>query len=78
MSKKRLKLSDQIRKAVDASSLSRYAICQAAKIDNAVMSRFMAGKSGLNMETLNALAKGLDLNIVAGSAAPRGRKAGKQ
>jgi hypothetical protein len=75
MSKKRIKLSDQVRKAVDASKISRYAICQVTGIDQAALSRFMAaapGGRGLNMKTLDALADVLDLNIVAG------RKAGKR
>ena len=78
MSKKRLKLSEQVRRAVDASSLSRYAICKAAGVDKAVVSRFMAGKVGLSIPTLDALANVLGLNIVAGGAAPTGRKAGKK
>lgn len=77
MNKKRIKLSDQVRKAVDASPMSRYAICKAASIDNAVICRFMAGERGLNMETLDTLADVLDLNIVVGKAASSGRKAGK-
>ncbi len=72
---KRVKLSEQVRKAVNASKLSRYRICQLAGIDNAVMSRFMAGDVGMRMATLDALAEVLELNIVTGSAARSGRKA---
>jgi len=73
MSKKRLKLSDQVRRAVDASGLSRYAICKALNMDQATMSRFMKGKGGLSMVNLDALADLLGLDVVAREK--RGRKA---
>ena len=59
------KLTQQIRSAVDASGLSRYAICKATGIDKGHMSRFMAGKCWLSAETLDALAELLKLEIVA-------------
>ena len=65
MKRKRVKLSDQIRRAVDASGVSRYRICKAAGIDQATMSRFMAGRVGLLMPTLDALADVLGLDLVA-------------
>lgn len=74
MGKKRAKLSDQVRQAVDASGMSRYAICKALGMDQSIMSRFMNGKGGLQQDTLDALAELLDLRIVAG--AKTGRKAG--
>jgi transcriptional regulator with XRE-family HTH domain len=63
MSEKRIKLSDQIRRAVDESGLSRYRICKDAGIDQATFSRFMAGKVGLSMTTLDALADVLGLEL---------------
>lgn len=74
MAKRRIKLSDQIRQAVDESGLSRYSICKAAGIDQATMSRFMAGKVGLLLVTLDALADVLGLDIT--TRAKRGRKEG--
>lgn len=65
MGKKRVKLSDQIRRAVDESGLSRYAICKGAGIDQATFSRFMRGQVGLSLPTLDELADVLGLNIVA-------------
>ncbi len=73
---KQIKLSDQIRQAVDDSGLSRYGICKVTGIDKALMSRFMAGKGGLSVRSLDALAAVLGLNIVAtGKRAeiPKGR-----
>jgi len=63
MGKQRYKLSDEIRRAVDASGLSRYRICKELGIGEATMSRFMSGQGGLSMATLDALAELLDLTI---------------
>jgi len=65
MRTKRIRLSDQIRRAVDDSGVSHYAICKTAGIDKGFMSRFMAGKATLAMPTLDALADVLGLDIVA-------------
>lgn len=65
--KRHPKLSDQIRKAVDDSGESRYAICKAIGIDQGQLSRFMAGKMGLSMVKLDALAEYLELDIIVRS-----------
>ena len=65
MGKRRDKLSDQVRRAVDASGASRYALCKATGIDQGHFSRFMAGTMGLSMAALDALAEVLGLRIVA-------------
>ena len=79
MAKKRTKLSDQVRRAVDESGVSRYAICKATGIDQGQFSRFMAGQTGLSISALDALADALRLDIVTSGKrldipmAPRGR-----
>jgi len=75
MAIKQDKLSDQIRRAIDASGMSRYAIANAIALDHSVMSRFMAGTSGLSFKTLDRLGELLKLRIVAGVKAKAGRKA---
>jgi cyanate lyase len=73
---RRIKLSDQIRRAVDASDATHYAIAKTIGLDHAVMCRFMAGKSGLSVQNLDALADVLGLNVTARGPAkvlPAGR-----
>jgi transcriptional regulator with XRE-family HTH domain len=56
-------VSDQIRRAVDASGLSRYRIAKEIDVSQATMSRFMSGKSGLSMEVLDRLGELLGLKL---------------
>jgi hypothetical protein len=63
MAKKRTKLSDEIRQAVDGSGRSRYAICKELGILQSGFSRFMNGKGGLTMARLDDLAVLLDLHL---------------
>ena len=65
MMKSKTPISDAVKKAVKRSGLSRYEICKRAGIDQAAMSRFMAGKTGLTTTSLDALADVLGLRIVA-------------
>jgi transcriptional regulator with XRE-family HTH domain len=70
MGRRRVSLSDQIRRAVDASGLSRYRIAKELGIAESTMSRFMAGKGGLSLANLDALADLLNLNIAAEPGRP--------
>ena len=65
MGKKRVKLSEQVRRAVEESGMSRVAICRAIGMHESVMSRFMNGKGGLQQDSLDALADLLRLDVVA-------------
>jgi hypothetical protein len=61
------RFSDQIRDAISGSSQSRYRICADIGLSQAAMSRFMNGKGGLSLETVDRLAELLNLRVVVGA-----------
>ncbi len=69
-----MKLSEQIRRAIETCGQTRYAIAKATGVSEATLSRFVNGERGLPTKTLDILADHLDLNITAGG---RGGKKGK-
>jgi transcriptional regulator with XRE-family HTH domain len=74
MARKPPTLTDEIRQAADASGMSRYRICKELGIAESVMSRFMSRKAGLSLETLDRLAKLLDLHLAVAAGKPLKRK----
>lgn len=64
MAKKEL-LSDQLRRAIEESELTRYAIHKATGVDQSVLSKFVRGERGLSMDTMDLLGKCLGLQLVA-------------
>ena len=68
------KLSDEIRDAVNASGMSRYAIAKTIRIAESTMSRFMNGKGGLSMDFIDRLAELLGLHIVVTPTKKQGGK----
>jgi transcriptional regulator with XRE-family HTH domain len=74
MGRRRGKLSDQIREAVDASGKSRYRIAKELGVAESTISRFMSGQGGLSMDNLDALADLLGLALASpGPTAGRAR-----
>ena len=65
MTRRRDKLTDQIRQAINESGVSRYRLWKETGIDQAVLSRFVAGKAGMTLKSLDVLADALGLRIVA-------------
>ncbi len=63
MAKRGIKLSDQIRRAVEGCGQTRYVIAKATGIDQSTLSRFVSGERGLPMNTLDRLADYLELSI---------------
>jgi transcriptional regulator with XRE-family HTH domain len=55
--------SDQLRRAIQDSGMTRYAISVQTGIDQAVLSKFMAGKIGLSLDSVNKLMDLLGLEI---------------
>ncbi len=62
---RKLEFSEQLRRHIDASPMSRYRICLDLGFSESVLSRFMAQKVGLSMATIDALVNKLDLELVA-------------
>jgi transcriptional regulator with XRE-family HTH domain len=58
------KLTDQLRRAIDESGVTRYRIAKETGISEATLSKFYLGQRGLSMEALNALGAYLGLRIV--------------
>ena len=59
-------LTDEIRQAVKGAEKSRYRICKELGIAQSTLSRFMSRKAGLSLDTLDRLARLLDLHVAAG------------
>lgn len=57
-------LSNQLRRAIDDCGMSRYAIAKSLHLDQALLSRFMSGKGGLSVKTIDKLGALLRLRIV--------------
>ena len=75
------KLSDELRAAIEASEMSRYRISQETGIDQATLSRFMAGKGGLGLDGIDQIARLLGLTLATAytskGAAPAARSSTK-
>lgn len=65
MTRRQTKLTDQLRKAIEAGGKSRYQIAKETAIDEATLSRFMHGKGGLSMDGLDAIADCLQLSLTS-------------
>jgi plasmid maintenance system antidote protein VapI len=71
-------LSQQLRDAIDASGMSRYRICKEIGLAESTMSRFMAGRRGLALTTVDRLGEVLGLRLVAdGSPQAKQRDRGR-
>jgi len=63
MKRKPIKLTEQVRQAIDACGKTRYQISQDTGIDQATLCRFMGGKGGLSNPILDTLGEYLGLEI---------------
>jgi transcriptional regulator with XRE-family HTH domain len=73
MGNRRIKLTDQLRRAIEGSGKSRYEIAKETGIDEATLSRFMHGKGGLSMDGWDLITGYLRLDLVAATR-PRTKK----
>jgi transcriptional regulator with XRE-family HTH domain len=49
------KFSDQMRRAIERSGLTRYKIAQATGVDESQLSKFANGKAGLSIEAIDSI-----------------------
>jgi plasmid maintenance system antidote protein VapI len=59
-------LSDQLRELIAAAGPSVYEPARDAGVDRSVLSRFLAGKRTITLETADRLAAVLKLRLIAG------------
>jgi hypothetical protein len=74
MKRKTLKLTEQVRQAIETCGKTRYQISQETDIDQATLCRFMGGKGGLSNPILDTLGEYLGLRIVVDKS--RAKKGG--
>lgn len=70
-------ITNALRKAIEASGLSRYAISKRSGVDQAALSRFMAGKMALTTDTLDRLAGVLGVELRRRKAKGDGKTKGR-
>lgn len=56
-------VSERLRRAIEQSDMTQYRIAQGSGISPAVLSRFVRGERGLHIETVDALAELLELEL---------------
>jgi plasmid maintenance system antidote protein VapI len=69
---RRESFSDQLRRAIDESGMSRYAVCKAIGVHQSTMSKFMNGKGGMSIEALDRLGELLGLHVTGKRPKRRG------
>ena len=57
-------LTERIQEAIRSGGMSRYAISKATGIDQALLCRFLQGKSSMALETVDKVLDALGLEIV--------------
>jgi hypothetical protein len=58
-----MSLSDQLRKAVLNSGLTRYRVAVDAQVDHAVLRRFLSGERDIKLQTADRLAEYLGFEL---------------
>jgi DNA transposition AAA+ family ATPase len=77
MKRKPIKLTEQVRQAIETCGKTRYQISKDTGIDQATLCRFMGGKGGLSNPILDTLGEYLRLRIVADKPENKGRTKGR-
>ena len=61
----RLSFSDQVRRAIREAPITRYELSKRTGVDQAVLSRFLKGKVGMSLDSLDLIAAELGWTIEA-------------
>ncbi len=74
------KIYNQLRKAIETSDKTRYRLWQETGVDQGQLARFMAGESGLSIDSTERLAEAMGFEIVVRpkSTGPRKARDGKR
>lgn len=75
MGKRRAKFGDQVRRAIRDSGLSLYRVSMETGISQSMLSRFMAGKMGISLDSLDKIGDliGLKVSLDPAAATHKGR-----
>jgi len=67
------KFSDQIRRAIETCGKTRYQIAKESGVDAATLCRFVQGRHGLLMDSLDRIAGCIGMRVVVESQTKKGR-----
>jgi UDP-N-acetylglucosamine 1-carboxyvinyltransferase len=56
----------QIRDAIEASGVTRYALAEQTGLSESILSRFMSGKQNMSLATVDKIAEALGLEVIVG------------
>jgi cyanate lyase len=76
MTRERIPISDQLRRAIKQCGLTRYEISKRTGIDNAVLCHFLHGRRGMSLDSIDRLGVclGLDIRMVQKPKPNKGHK----
>ena len=77
MKPKPTSLTDQLRHFIEAGEMSRYELSKITGIDKSVLSKFVHGKCGLSMQSLDKIGETLSLQIIKTPKPAASRRKGK-
>ena len=60
-----MKISERLKKAIESSKKTRYAIAVGSGVDHAVLRRFMRGERDIKLTTAENLAEFLELELTS-------------
>lgn len=64
-------ISDDLRRAIESSGLTRYRIAKDTGLSQSLLSRFVSGERGLSLEAIDKIGTLLGLRLVVAKTAPK-------